>query len=516
MANSRTKNSILSMVSGTGQKFVNMAIGFISRKIFIVYLGMAYVGINALFSNVLSLLSLAELGLGSVVTVYLYKPLADKNEEEIRTYMQFYKKCYWYVGLAILLLGMCLVPFLPNMVNFDTADTPDVNLYLVYFLFLANSVASYWFFAYKSSILFADQRGYMIYNIQTVYSALASIGKCVVVILTRRFILALTAELAIGILKNIMIARKADELYPFMNQRGAKPVPKQALQKMFRDVRAMFISNVSFKLFSATDNLIISAVLTTTLVGYADNYTMIINYIVMVIAAITASTTSSIGNLNASETTEHRLKVFQQMDFANFWISSFSFTSLLCLLTPCVQLFFGEDKALQASIVFFLSLHFYMGTANNILSSFKTTMGVLRQGCYLALGGGVINIILTLILARMMGLPGVYLATIISEAGTTFFPIGYYTFHDGFHLPWNGYVLKMVWRMLLTLFIGGGTYAVCSLFGPVTWFNFIVRMFICAIVPNLVLFILFGRSAEFEALLFRVKGLLNKLPIFRE
>ncbi len=157
-----------------------------------------------------------------------------------------------------------------------------------------------------------------------------------------------------------------------------------------------------------------------------------------------------------------------------------------------------------------------MGTANNILSSFKTTMGVLRQGCYLALVGGVINIILTLILARMMGLPGVYLATIISEAGTTFFPIGYYTFHDGFHLPWNGYVLKMVWRMLLTLFIGGGTYAVCSLFGPVTWFNFIVRMFICAIVPNLVLFILFGRSAEFEALLFRVKGLLNKLPIFRE
>ena len=119
------------MVTGVGQKLVNMAIGFISRKIFIVYLGMAYVGINALFSNVLSLLSLAELGLGSAITVYLYKPLAGKDEEEIRTYMHFYKKCYRYIGAAILGLGLCLVPALPHLVNFDNSETPDVNLYLV-------------------------------------------------------------------------------------------------------------------------------------------------------------------------------------------------------------------------------------------------------------------------------------------------------------------------------------------------------------------------------------------------
>ena len=129
------------MVTGVGQKLVNMAIGFISRKIFIVYLGMAYVGLNALFSNVLSLLSLAELGLGSAITVYLYKPLAGKDEEEIRTYMHFYKKCYRYIGAAILVMGLCLVPALPYMVNFDNSETPDVNLYLVYLLFLANSVA---------------------------------------------------------------------------------------------------------------------------------------------------------------------------------------------------------------------------------------------------------------------------------------------------------------------------------------------------------------------------------------
>ena len=510
MENSRTKNSILIMVTGVGQKLVNMAIGFISRKIFIVYLGMAYVGINALFSNVLSLLSLAELGLGSAITVYLYKPLAGKDEEEIRTYMHFYKKCYRYIGAVILGLGLCLVPALPYMVNFDNSETPDVNLYLVYFLFLANSVASYWFFAYKSSILTADQKGYHVNNLTTLYSALASIAKCVVVVLTQRFILALITELALGILKNIMIARKADQLYPFLKKPGAKPVPEPVLKKMFRDVRALFLSNVSFKLFSATDNLIISAVLTTTLVGYADNYTMIINYVVMMIAMVTASLTASIGNLNAKESAEKRMEVFRELDLANFWISSVSFVCLFCLLTPCVQLFFGMDKALSTSIVLFLSLHFYMGTANNILSSFKTTMGVLRQGCYLALFGGVLNILLTLWLAERMGLPGVYLATIVSEVFTTFFPVGYYTFHYGFKLPSGRYLYTMAWRMALTIIMGAGMYWLCSLAGEITWPGFIFRCALCASLPNLILLGLFCRSKEFQGLWRRAKLLISK------
>lgn len=510
MENSRTKNSLMIMASGVGQKLVNMAIGFISRKIFIVYLGMAYVGINALFSNVLSLLSLAELGLGSAITVYLYKPLANKDEEEIRTYMHFYKKCYAYVGTAILVMGLSLVPLLPHIVNFDTSETPDVNLYLVYFLFLANSVASYWFFAYKASILTADQKEYHVNNLTTVYSAAASIAKCVVVILTRKFILALITELAIGIVKNIMIARKADEIYPFLKKPGAKPVPKEVLDKMFKDVRALFLSTLSFKLFSVTDNLIISTTLTTTLVGYADNYTMIINYVVMMIAMVTASLTSSIGNLNAKEGLERRLKVFRELDLANFWISSVSFVCLFCLLTPFVQLVFGMDKGLQTSVVLFLSLHFYMGTANNILNGFKTTMGVLRQGCYLALFGGVVNIILSFLFVRWMGLPGIYLATIVAEVFTTFFPIGYYTFHFGFKLPCKGYVMTMAGRMALTLAMGAGVYWLCSLFGAVTWLNFILRCGVCALLPNLVLLALFGRGEAFKGILERVLRIVKK------
>ncbi len=156
----------------------------------------------------------------------------------------------------------------------------------------------------------------------------------------------------------------------------------------------------------------------------------------------------------------------------------------------------------------FLSLHFYMGTANNILSSFKTTMGVLRQGCYLALFGGVLNILLTLWLASTMGLPGVYLATILSEIFTTFFPGGYYTFRDGFGLPSGKYLFTMAWRMLLTMGMGGFVYWLCSLPGEVTWGWFILQCGVCALVPNIILLVLFGRTQAFRDLLKRAERIL--------
>ena len=151
---------MLAIVTGVIQKLSAIFIAFFSQWVFIHYLGMEYVSVDGLFSSVLTFLSLAELGVGSAITVYLYKPLAEKDTRAIQSYMHFYKKCYRVIGWVILLLGLCLVPVLNRLVNFDNA--PPINLYLVYLLFLFNSVSSYWFFAYKSSIISADQKGYLI------------------------------------------------------------------------------------------------------------------------------------------------------------------------------------------------------------------------------------------------------------------------------------------------------------------------------------------------------------------
>lgn len=187
---------MLAIVTGVIQKLSAIFIAFFSQWVFIHYLGMEYVSVDGLFSSVLTFLSLAELGVGSAITVYLYKPLAEKDTRAIQSYMHFYKKCYRVIGWVILLLGLCLVPVLNRLVNFDNA--PPINLYLVYLLFLFNSVSSYWFFAYKSSIISADQKGYLINNLNTVFTVAASLGKCAVVLLTRNFVAALVTELVIG------------------------------------------------------------------------------------------------------------------------------------------------------------------------------------------------------------------------------------------------------------------------------------------------------------------------------
>ncbi len=513
MENSRTKNSMLVMLSGVGQKIVSMLVGFMARQVFIYYLGQEFLGINGLFSKVLTFLSLAELGIGSAITVYLYKPLADKDENTVRTYMRFYKKCYGVIGWVVLGIGLCLVPFLPHLVTFDGA--PPVNLYVVYLLFLANSVASYWFFAYKTNILNADQKGYYVNNLNSAYTMLASILKCIVVIFTRNFILALSTELAVGIVKNIAIARKADRLYPFIKEGKADPMPKPVLQKLFRDVRALFINNLSFKLLSAVDTIVISAALSTALVANTDLYTMIINYIVMIIAMATVSLGASVGNLNAKESLEKRLTVFRQLDLANFWASSFSTVCLFQLLTPCVALFFkeknGADLTVSTAVVVCLVIRFYMGTVNNTLDTFKNAMGLLRQGCYLALFGGVLNVVLTLWMAKHLGLLGVFLSTVLAEICTTFFAKGYYVFHDGFKLPFLPYLGRMVGRMGFTALMTLGVHLLCRPFAALGWGNFIIQCVICAVVPNMVLLALFFRNPDFKALMARFEPMLGKV-----
>ena len=502
---------MLVMISGVGQKIISMLVGFVARQVFIYFLGQEFAGINGLFSKVLSFLSLAELGIGSAITVYLYKPLADKDEATVRTYMHFYKKCYQVIGWAVLGIGLCLVPFLPDLVTFEGA--PPVNLYVVYLLFLANSVASYWFFAYKTNILNADQKGYYVNNLNSVYTMAASILKCLVVITTRDFILALSTELAIGIVKNIAIARKADRMYPFIREGKPDPMPKEVLQKLFRDVRALFINNLSFKLLSAVDTIVISAALSTALVANTDLYTMIINYIVMIIAMATVSLGASVGNLNARETLDKRLSVFSQLDLANFWASSFSTVCLFQLLTPCVALFFkeknGADLTVGTAVVVCLVIRFYMGTVNNTLDTFKNAMGLLRQGCYLALFGGVLNVGLTLWMAKHLGLVGVFLSTVVSEICTTFFAKGWYVFHDGFKLPFRPYLLKMVGRMAFTGVMAFGVHLMCRPFAAIGWGNFIIQCVICAVVPNVVLLLIFFRNPDFRALAARFEPALK-------
>ena len=233
---------------------------------------------------------------------------------------------------------------------------------------------------------------------------------------------------------------------------------------------------------------------------------------------LTVSFGASIGNLVTKETLGRKLEVFGQLHLANFWISCVSSVCLFQLLTPFVRLFYGDRPELQAGVlsmdlVACLVLHFYFGTAANVLDTFKTSMGLLRQGCYLAIFGGVLNLVLDFVLAPRLGLLGIYLATLLSEVGTTYFPKGFYVYRDGFHLPPVPFLFKMLWQLLLTVGCVALTSLCCAWVKETTVFTFLAQGVISAAVPNLVLLAVYGRSEEFQGILRRLAPVLNKTPL---
>lgn len=489
------------MTSGLIQKLFNILIGFVSRKIFIMYLGIEYLGINGLFTEILSFLSLAELGIGSAITVYLYKPLAEHDEEKIGIYMQFYRKSYFVIGCVVLAIGLALIPFLPKMVNFE--QNVEVNLYLVYLLFLANSVFSYWFFAYKTSLLEADQKGYVINNITTFFSSFASIAKCIIIIYFRKFELALSLELAIGIVKNIYIGKKADQRYPVICKGTKHRLDGTFANRMFCDVKGLVLHNIAVKLYSATDNIIISTIFGTTYVGLCDNYSMVINYIAVIVAMLTASLGAAIGNLNAEEGVERRYSVFRELDFANFWLCCFCSVCLGQLLTPFITLVFGNNLSVSDGIVFCIVINFFISTARNVADSFKASMGLLREGGHIALAGGIANVVLSVVLAKRIGLIGVFLATIITKFFSLFLMSGWFVLEKGFRMPSKLYMLELFKRTGIVCSLLA-TVKICCRSIPSTWGGLLIQGVVCIIIPNICIIAIYFRRKEFRQVLRRI------------
>lgn len=153
---SRLTNTIRNTVVGFAAQLIVILLNYINRTIFIYYLGAEYLGLSGLFSNILSMLSLAELGIGVAISFSLYKPLEENDIRKTKALMNFYQLAYRIIGIVILILGLCLIPFLDVLIK----DKPDIpHFTLIYVLFLSNTVVSY-FFTYKRSLLSADQKEY--------------------------------------------------------------------------------------------------------------------------------------------------------------------------------------------------------------------------------------------------------------------------------------------------------------------------------------------------------------------
>lgn len=496
MENSRLKNSALNFASGFLGRVLTILLNFAVRTIFIYCLNEAYLSVNGLYSNILTVLSLAELGFGSAMVYRMYAPVAVKDYQKTAALLQFYKKIYIIIGVVIFLLGLCVIPFMDYIIK----DKPDISgLTLYYILFLVNTSISYWFSSYKASVLYADQKEYIKTNVQNTMTILQSGLQIVLLLLFRKYLLYLLIQLAGNIFLNLYVAHLVDKRYPeIQTYQGASLSTEERVQ-IRKDTEALVLSRFGHVALNGTDNIIISAVVGVLWVGRLSNYTLICDSVTSVLCQITAAITGSLGNFFATEDKHAGYALFKKVEFLNFWLYGFSFIALVTLLDPFVQIWAGERFVLGLPISIAIAINFFVAGYMNTLWVFRSTIGLFKQGKFRPILVAILNIILSIFLGKLWGVFGVLLATFLSRAAISLWYDPLILHRYGFEVSCKPFFARYFRRVLLltAILIVMLTIRYVVLSSATTVLRFAVMTMFTAIVPNAIFWLAYHRCEEY-------------------
>lgn len=492
---SRTKNSLINIVFSLLVNTISLVIGFISQAIFIKTLGNEYLGLNGVFSNIISMLSIVELGIGSAIIYNLYKPIANDDYETIKSLMKFYKKSYHIIGFIVLLIGLFLIPFINNLIGDVTLK---INIYIIYLLFLSDSVLSY-FLSYKRSILYANQKNYYIQIIHIIYLVVLNVLQIIFLLVTKNFYIYLIIKVIMRLLENILISIIANKEYSFLKDKNIKPLNKSIQSDIFKKVKALILHQISSFIISGTDNLIITRYLGLIQVGLYSNYYLIIKSIQTITKQVTDATAPSVGNLLITESTEKQFDVFKKMRFINFWIATFCSICLYQIMEPFITIWIGKEYILPNVVLLVLTINFYQKNMRNTYLTFKSTAGIFYEDRYIPIIESILNIVISIFLVKRIGLVGVFIGTIISGLSLWLYSYPICVYKKLFKRKYIDYLKETggyIFIFIVTLFL---TNRICNLieFTNNTFMLISERILTCLIIPNIILFILFHKSDKF-------------------
>ena len=496
MENSRLKNSALNFASGFLGRVLTILLNFVVRTIFIYCLNEAYLSVNGLYSNILTVLSLAELGFGSAMVYRMYAPVAVKDYQKTAALLQFYKKIYIIIGVVIFLLGLCVIPFMDYIIK----DKPDISgLTLYYILFLVNTSSSYWFSSYKASVLYADQKEYIKTNVQNTMAILQSGLQIVLLLLFRKYLLYLLVQLVGNIFLNLYVAHLVDKRYPeIQTYQGASLSAEERVQ-IRKDTEALVLSRFGHVALNGTDNIIISAVVGVLWVGRLSNYTLICDSVTSVLCQITAAITGSLGNFFATEDKHAGYALFKKVEFLNFWLYGFSFIALVTLLDPFVQIWAGGRFVLGLPISIAIAINFFVAGYMNTLWVFRSTIGLFKQGKFRPILVAILNIVLSIFLGKLWGVFGVLFATFLSRAAISLWYDPLILHRYGFEVSCKPFFARYFRRVLLltAVLIAMLTIRHVVLSSATTVLRFAVMTMVTAIVPNAIFWLAYRRCEEY-------------------
>ena len=483
----RIKNAKRNMIFGFVNRIVSLFFPFLLRAFLIKEIGAEFLGLSSLFASILQVLNLTELGFSSAIVFCLYKPIAQNDEDTINAILNFYRKVYLIIGIFIFSAGCIISPFLKYLIKGDIPT--GVNIYILFFIYLINTVLSYVLFGYKSTILGAYQRNDIISNINTVVSIFVYISQTIIILHFKNFYLYVLCNLIATFIINISVQVATKRLFPNLVCRGS--ISKELKLLIREKISGLMIAKLTGISRNAFDSIFLSLFLGLIETAKYNNYYLIMSSVSGLILIIFNSISAGVGNSVAIETEEKNFKDLQKFNFLYMWIAGWCSVCLLCLYQPFIQLFFGSEMLFPYSTVILFVLYFYLLRVGDILCVYSDANGLWWKSRYITISEGVCNLLLNYLLGKRFGVNGIIAGTFISLLLTTnslgaFVTFKYYFTHQNIF----EYFFKHMIYLLVSTIVAFICFFLCNLIKDVTLFTFIFRCVICLIVPN-VLYVLF-------------------------
>lgn len=509
MSNTRTSNSIKNSISSIILYVSTTIIGFIFQKVFLETLGPEYNGIKGLFGNILYMLSIAELGFGSAIVYHLYKPMAEKDIEKIKSLVKYYKKIYHLIALIILTMGIIILPIIPTIVG-EVTIKEDIRL--LFFLYLINTVCSY-LLTYKRSVLYADQKNYITSIIDTIFVVLRNVTQIIILYTIGSFVYYIFTFIAFTILENVFINYVVNKKYTYVKDLSKQDeISVEVKNDIKKKVKGLLFHKIGSFVVLGTDNIIISMTpgLGVIAVGMYANYNMIISQVKSLFGNVITSWTASVGNLLIEHNYSKARDIYKSILLVNSWIFCFCSISVYCLIEPFVSLWIGEKYILPQFVLIVLVVNLYLQGLRYTSNIFKEAAGVFYEDRFVPLFEASVNIIASLILVRIFGLAGVFLGTITSTMILFLYSYPKYVYKGVLKGSKVEYFALHLYHSIVTLMIALITAFVSK---KINYSNQLINLLIngilCVTLPNILYLLVALNMPEFGIYKQRILGLLK-------
>lgn len=491
---SRTKNAKRNILTGLLSKIISLFLPFLVRTVILWKLSSEYLGLSELFSSILQVLNMSELGISSCIIFSLYKPLAEDDTDQVCALMAFYRRVYHIIGLVILVVGFFLLPFLQKFVKDDI--TVDINIYVLYLLFLGNTVISYFAFAYKSVLLTASQNQSVISNIESILSIVKCILQIIVLFLFSDFYLYIVCNIVYTIFYNIVIAKVTTKRFPEYICKGV--ISGEKKKEMFKQIGGLAIGKLNLTSRNSFDNIVLSMFCGLVPVAIYSNYFYIYSAVGGFISIIVMSISAGIGNTVITKTKEELYKDFEKFNFMMNWILGFCCVCLFCLYQPFMKIWVGEELIASTLTMSLICVYFFIGNCGQIRSMYSGAMGIWWEFKIPSIIEMFLNLLLNFVLGYFWGMNGIILATIITITICSLIWNSKISFKKCFGKSSINFLLTMLSIFLIIAIVGCFTYYVCDFVRFTGVFELALKLIICVFFSNLLFLVIFSLKKEYR------------------